>query len=390
MTGGRSEGMRRAARRWIVVGLGCLAMHLAAPRPAFALFEWLDHLSGPGPFRGAEFQFRILCAMDQATPEDAERAAREANEALERLIRSATIKSPKVTENIDFSSTELQRQLTTLQKELPTVSAIGATPSKRLPLPPALQLELQRMGDYAQVLATAFSVVGQMAKDEKEEVLELQINRAAQSLKRAADIGYEARVEPLRKKPGLSLWASCYDGPSPRNSLTGAAIRRAQYDRPSFSLNANYRFYTTKGWLGLRNTSRQEYADGRNIWLHMWQAQLSFPLTGRADIIDGQTSAGIYRFDSAAVNFDSFTGLVVEPIRFDLHVPARFMTKTAKWYLRAPQSLSLRWGLVMFPGGIEATEFKASGSAEGKNVAGSEAMFDWGIVLNINRLIWKD
>ena len=49
MTDVKSGGSRRAIRRWLVVGLACLATHLAAPRPAFALFEWLDHLSGPGP-----------------------------------------------------------------------------------------------------------------------------------------------------------------------------------------------------------------------------------------------------------------------------------------------------------------------------------------------------
>jgi len=101
-----------------------------------------------------------------------------------------------------------------------------------------------------------------------------------------------------------------------------------------------------------------------------------------------QTSLGFYGFTSEA--FPTFNGLIYEPIRFDLHWPARSAARTKNPVVRAFQALSLRGGVVMFPQGIEASRFLASGSAEGKDVKWSELIPDWGIVLNINRLIWKD
>ncbi len=39
----------------------CAAMLVLTPKPALAWFEFLDYLSGPGPFTGARVDFRVWC-----------------------------------------------------------------------------------------------------------------------------------------------------------------------------------------------------------------------------------------------------------------------------------------------------------------------------------------
>lgn len=388
MTDVRRNDVRRVMRRWIIVGLGCLAVPLTAPPPAFALFEWLDHLSGPGPFRGAEFQFRVLCGMNQPSKEEALKEAREVMALLAPDAQKAG--NPKrnapprtIEALVDASYDRLQGLVTKLTP--PT----GTTPTDNL----------LGLGDEARRwINDAGLILDDPMNDAAKRV---RINRLQPQWQRASDSAYSASIEPVRKSPGrksvLGLWANCYDGPShiytqespPRKIRLGV-----DYGRPVFSLNANYRFYTTNEWTlipgvwTLEPTSRPEYAGGAGVDLHMYQVQASFPLTGRLDLIDGQTSVGGYLFHSSG--FQDFGGVVVEPVRFDLHVPARIAARTNNMALRGLQSLSLRWGLVMFPGGIEASRFNATGSAVGKNVSGSEAIFDYGIVININRLFWND
>jgi hypothetical protein len=70
-SGSQGRSASGAWRRWAVVGMLCAVVQLASPMRAYALFEWLDHLSGPGPFQGIEFQFKMLCVMDQPSREKA-------------------------------------------------------------------------------------------------------------------------------------------------------------------------------------------------------------------------------------------------------------------------------------------------------------------------------
>src|SRR3954471_14030951 len=65
------RGLRQTRRRWWLTVVIFLAMQLAAPRPAHAWWGWLDNLSGPGPFNGAEFDYKILCLMNQPSYRDA-------------------------------------------------------------------------------------------------------------------------------------------------------------------------------------------------------------------------------------------------------------------------------------------------------------------------------
>jgi hypothetical protein len=61
-----------------------LALQLAVPSPAHAWWGWLDNLSGPGPWWGPEFDFRLVCFPGKTTVADAKRASTAAAALLQR------------------------------------------------------------------------------------------------------------------------------------------------------------------------------------------------------------------------------------------------------------------------------------------------------------------
>lgn len=60
-------------RRVTVTAL-CAAFFLfMRPAPAHAWFDWIDQLSGPGPFQGLDFQWRVACIADPNVQSTADR-----------------------------------------------------------------------------------------------------------------------------------------------------------------------------------------------------------------------------------------------------------------------------------------------------------------------------
>jgi len=53
--------------RHLVIATCCVVVQLAAPAPAQAWWEWIDQLSGPGPFTGWDVQWRVKCIPDLRT-----------------------------------------------------------------------------------------------------------------------------------------------------------------------------------------------------------------------------------------------------------------------------------------------------------------------------------
>ena len=51
-------------RRVIVTALCAAAFLFMRPEPAHAWWDWIDQLSGPGPFQGIDFQWRVVCIKD--------------------------------------------------------------------------------------------------------------------------------------------------------------------------------------------------------------------------------------------------------------------------------------------------------------------------------------
>ena len=50
--------------RHLLIVTCCVVVQLAAPAPAHAWWDWIDQLSGPGPFTGWDVQWRVKCIPD--------------------------------------------------------------------------------------------------------------------------------------------------------------------------------------------------------------------------------------------------------------------------------------------------------------------------------------
>jgi hypothetical protein len=92
---------------------------------------------------------------------------------------------------------------------------------------------------------------------------------------------------------------------------------------------------------------------------------------------------------------DSLFGWVVEPIRADFHFPARLSDlenlprdKVGRIVQRVLLALSVRVGIIMFPGGFPADAFNAEPGVARK-LPGNEAVFQTGIALNVGRLFGR-
>src|SRR5262249_50579284 len=51
-------------RRVTMIAACCVLVQLLTPTPAHAWWDWLDQLSGPGPFMGWDVRYRLACIQD--------------------------------------------------------------------------------------------------------------------------------------------------------------------------------------------------------------------------------------------------------------------------------------------------------------------------------------
>ena len=355
-----------AARRWVAVGMLCAVVQLGSPGRAYAIFGWLDHLSGPGPFQGIELQFQLFCVMNQP---DREEAIKKTTGAIAAL---RAIPAPDPPSNF----------LPALDKQLEDfLKAIQGDQRDR-------SLQLLR-------LAAEIRTITDRLRSEKDLA---RFEKAIGALKNAEETAREAAVPTVRQVPASFLWANCHDHPNAGGETYRVPFRDRPWEfltvqhsdrHPVFSLNLNYRYYTTGPYLFYGPSRSPEYAHGKTIQLQTIELHPSFPLkklTWGLDIIDAQVGIGWYSFTSS--DFPRFGGLIVEPARLDLHVPAGLLDNNPSPLLRLLYSISARVGLVMFPGGFSAGAFNATGDAA-KDIPGSEVNYDWGVVVNVGRLFGK-
>jgi hypothetical protein len=342
-----------------VIAFVSVVLLLGSADPSYALFEKLDHLSGPGPFHGVELQFRTLCRMNQPSR----------TEALSALSAAVAASEPALGARLSAAfDDEFNKRVSEL---------FGRVDQ---PITPAEFLELAaRSRKAAGVLRSsggANSLPAVAAWERSEEVLR------------------QASIPSLRHSPGISLWASCYDRPlrsrNHKYTLPGTTITEIQrYDdrHPTFSLNLNYRYYTTGGWLGLdRLKGSEQYANGKDIHLHVFEVQPTWPVSGRLDVLDASVGLGLYVFTSEG--FETFHGTILEPVRLDFHFPARLLDQSDNSLLRILTAVSLRAGYVLFPSGIPAAKFNASRRVS-RDIPRDELTFGWGVVVDVGRLAGK-
>ena len=491
--------------------------------PAHAWFGWLDELSGPGPFWGYDFDFRVVCFMDQPSTDDAFRAHVVASQALAQLpanpqslvletalalpaglrlppgltlpegltlsrdfvlppgqllpahfnlpaglvlpigliLPAGLIFNPgdlppgfpgirftTLNEKTDFQLPEpwtlqlglsLSRDLTLSQEvtlSQPLTLSQSLTLSQGRELPRALNMTkgapvpANWLPKFDAEIRSYFELKQPASMIRNSEFVRTLIDAIecyGCRERRRATVNQYKRVEDLTKEsevptvtaPGAALgyFERC-DNKRRREHSTVAIEPRHRHQ--SASLLIDYRTLTNTSvtrtgnplnvlgqfkapFVGgaISSGDRNEaYANAQSIQLHLLEAKLSWPLTGRFDVIDGQAGAGVYWFSSKGfVDGGTPAGFVFEPVKFDFHVPGRWFDsgllsyqgktlagKTGTFFLRLAPSLSFNAGLLMFPAGFSATQFNAIGLAA-RSIPGSEVVFQSGVALNVGRVL---
>jgi hypothetical protein len=322
---------RAARRRWYLTALVCLAMQLLAPRPAHAWWGWLDNLSGPGPWWGPEFDFRLVCFPGKTTVADAKRAS----------IAAAAL---------------LQRAQTVTAQD---VAARSRT----------------------------WDAIGESGKDNYEKMLKASDDlttwpstfrsppsrEATSALEKAARLWRLATQPRFPAGPGWVLDSNCSD--SPLNSPVRASAVFHGDRKVSPSIVISYQHLSTS------QPPDSPFAPDHTISLQAIEPRFTWPMSGHLDFVEGQS--GIGRYWMTSDSFDSFSGWIFEPILVNVHVPAKIADKNA--WMRVASAFSWKIGLVMFPGGFAANAFNRTGSSP--QLSSREATVESGLVINLGRFI---
>lgn len=315
---------------------------LIAPSPAQAWWGWLDELSGPGRFWGAEFDLRMVCLMQQA-PWPA-------------VIAEASVASA---------------QLASVAGEPNSLAAHKTAASKfndiALSLPAAIGTPLRALqaADRMQTFLDTFNDLPEPTK---------------QALERTISSVRASAVPRVSKFPGSVAWSSCTD----RSASDDSPKIRHRDRHEVLSIVMNYREYWNSDYSHWGHANNDTYAGGEIIHLRIIEPKLSWPMSGGLDVLDGQAGMGLYSFSSKGLP-GTRVGLIVEPIRFDLHFPSKLADAQRNFFARLPLALSFRTGVVLFPAGFAPDAFNAKDTAA-RRIPGGEALFEYGIVVNVGRL----
>jgi hypothetical protein len=358
---------------------------LIAPSPAQAWWGWLDELSGPGRFWGAEFDFRLACLMQQAPWGDAIAESQVALGMVSSLHPPDTAPVGTIGSVYQELSTRLAQMLGTgesrLKKEI-------ATPQGAIEMAGEMEPWLKRLEDLlhpqnatsiAGPTAIAPRLITRLSETDRVNVRAVQgaLARAASSLRASA-------VPRVSKLPGGVAWSSCTDRSASGEPVSANAKIQHQDRHEVLSIVLNYREYWNSDYLNWGHATNDTYAGGEIIHLRIIEPKLSWPMSGSLDVLDGQAGMGLYSFSSKGLP-GTRVGLIVEPIRFDLHFPSKLADSQRNFFARLPLALSFRAGVVLFPAGFAPDAFNAKGTAA-RRITGGEALFEYGIVVNVGRL----
>jgi hypothetical protein len=356
-----------------VAGLVVLFV-LMSVSPAHAWWDWLDDLSGPGPFNGIQFDFKVLCAMDRPSLVEANMATANAKTLTLQLLRNFVNNLPKSGDADLPKNGEAEKRKKAVTDIIDRLEVLG---------PPDV-----REGDDDGLQKMAQVTAG--FRDQLRNLNDLpsaNAQLAAQSFAMAARLWRQAAIPKIAPSKAW-LWARCND----RLSGEPENIGTLHEDRHEvMSLIVNYRVLANVKSLWMvgdprTDNNNQYYANGEKIYLNILEPKLSWPISGKLDVVDIQTGAGIYWFNSKGFveGSKTFTGYMIEPVRFDLHFPGKSVDGETHFAKRLLYSVSYSAGVMMFPGGFKGNPFNAD-AAHAHDIPGSEALFEMGVVINVGR-----
>lgn len=281
--------------RSLKAAFGAAAMFvLLTPVSAQAWWGWLDDLSGPGPFVGQQYEIRAYCFG----PED--QVTKTLAETLYEA-KVATYRSDKAAMTSAWGRFD-----TALDAAKPVLNAVD-------------------VASFKSAMAT-FLKPGDVRRPEGIEV----DPAAGDLIAKASSLveqSYKANVSI--NSTGV-FWSFCSPD-STRNTAIeiGATFWQAN-SNPAFARDYTVRLITL-----MPSISYRLFKDPTH------------------DVVDIGAGAGIYWFSSRG--FNAFSGLLLQPARVDLHAPTSWLN--AGCFKTAVSLLTVRAGILGFPGGFEAGAF---------------------------------
>jgi hypothetical protein len=347
--------LRFSRQRWGAMLLLCVAIQLIAPARADAWFAWLDQLSGPGPYHGLQFEFRVACFGKDS---DANRLARRYAAAKLHAIHLTPSSSPENLESI--------RALQELVIEFEHA---------RSSFPVFNKAELDLVISYTVAVDSLLSALYPVkapaeGKQPTNEQKLSMIGAVQQTLKNLDKPIHTANIGVTALGSTGVFWSMCST-----DKTRGT----------SFDIGTTF-------WRTIEDSS--DFAGGKPVRLLTLIPSISWRvfLDPRFDVLDAGAGGGVYWFTSAG--FEEFKGIVLQPGRLDFHAPTRWstydlasgtpLTKTLKVLARVTAIFNLRYAVMSFPSGFAANAFAGSGARSERIPA--ELNQTWTIFLNLKPL----
>lgn len=336
-------------KRWCIA-LVMVAMALMAPSTAHA--GWLGYvarLSGPGPFGGFwVFRVQVMCFMESTNEATLVAEAEQAITLSRLTVQLAPVLGPNLPSaaELDQFSQRTRAVLTsrtmTLKERADLASLAGSYAEK-----------------FSSVI-TADPYVARMLGEARDAWVQAQYAVGEYKAPRTV-IG-----------PAVAVNADCTDAGGKVSSTSWPTAR--EYRRPLASVVVDYRRLGTL-------KENPDYAGNHEIHMDVVLPRLSWRLFSNPtyDAFNVQTGIGFATFSSEG--FDSFTKIVLEPVRLEAHVPTRF-TAGDSWKSRLLRVPQYGVGFVMFPQGFEASDFNGTGLGA-RRIEGKEGVLEQSFVLNL-------
>jgi hypothetical protein len=260
----------RCERNLVVVGAFCILGLMATP--AFGWWEVVEHLSGPGPFKGFDIDTRLICFVDRNADKQRKR------EAISRRTEATR----------ESAASNWARAATTWRETAAAWERLAGSQAYRA-------LDARRDAEDFEARFAKKSVT-------QEEVAHAweRASRAMESVATDGDVRAFAA-------PGL-LYSACNLKPG---------------ERRKGAIDFGFRF--------LRSAPSDRFAPNERIAFTTMEPAISWNIISNpnADFIDYGFGAGFYWISSQA--FPSVTGGFLEPVRLDIHAPTNW-----PWWSRVP------------------------------------------------------
>lgn len=294
------------------------------PSPAFAWFGWLDALSGPGPWFGALFEFRLKCFGPIA-----DKSTLQALTAVANGLASST------------PNARTPNSWLALEKAWDAAfSAAQTDPGLRALLGPRDLVLLSNLRMLLNARGLVPDVESLFAATPRVVIPDEVQKKVAEDVKAQVD-AFNENVEGRQRLAG---------GIGVIVENCGNVVRRSSID------------VAADVWLGTKRTP--EFANGEGIQLYTFRVAYSYALVRnpRYNIVDGAIGAGLFVFRSDGFDdddgfSDQRRNIFIEPLRLYIHAPAHWADDGAAWWKQLLAAPVISPAVTLFPRGFDPNVF---------------------------------